>query len=60
MAAAVPGKRPREKRYFFSFIFSGCIDLILTWLRGGMKESREYMSALLETFIMDGASVLKP
>ena len=45
--------------YFFPFIFSGCIDLILTWLRGGIKESRQYMSDLLETFIMDGASVLR-
>ena len=35
--------------YFFSFIVAGCIDLILTWLRGGIKESRQYMSDLLET-----------
>lgn len=55
-----PGSDRAKNEYFFSFIFSGCIDLILTWLRGGMKESRKYMSALLETFIMDGASVLKP
>ena len=53
-------KSDRTKyEYFFSFIFSGCIDLILTWLRGGMKEPRSYMADLLELFMMNGAGVLR-
>ena len=44
--------------YFFSFIVSGCIGLMQTWLEGGKKESCESMAQLAERMIVHGVDVL--
>ncbi len=44
--------------YFFSFIVSGCIGLMQTWLEGGKKESCESMAQLAERMIVHGVGVL--
>jgi len=45
--------------YFSSFIVSGCIGLLQSWLGSGMKESPEHMALLAEQMIMSGIKVIQ-
>lgn len=45
--------------YFCSFIVAGNLNLALTWLRNGAKETPEEMAKLAGDFIMNGVGVLE-
>ncbi|HEY8420530.1 MAG TPA: TetR/AcrR family transcriptional regulator [Thermoclostridium sp.] len=45
--------------YFYSFIVSGCIGLLQSWLENGLKESPEHMALLVEQIIMTGIKVIE-
>lgn len=45
--------------YYYSFIVSGCIGLLQSWLETGLKESPEHMAALAEQMIMTGIKVIQ-
>lgn len=46
-----PGGKEDYYEYYYSFIASGCISLLLRWFDNGMKESPEHMAALAEKMI---------
>lgn len=45
--------------YYYSFIVSGCIGLLQSWLETGLKESPEHMASLAEQMIMTGIEVIQ-
>lgn len=45
--------------YYCSFIVSGCIGLLQSWLETGLRESPEYMADLAERMIMTGIKVIQ-
>ncbi|HHW68591.1 TetR/AcrR family transcriptional regulator [Defluviitalea raffinosedens] len=45
--------------YFSSFIVSGCIGLLQSWLDKGLKESPEHMAMLAEQMILTGIKVIQ-
>ncbi|MDO4545403.1 MAG: TetR/AcrR family transcriptional regulator [Bacillota bacterium] len=45
--------------YYYAFIFSGCLNLFMTWIEGGMKESQETIVKLAEGIMMRGVDVLR-
>lgn len=45
--------------YYYSFIVSGCIGLLQSWLETGFKESPEHMADLAEQMIMTGIKVIQ-
>ena len=45
--------------YYYSFIVSGCIGLLQSWLEAGLKESPEHMASLAEQMIMTGIKVIQ-
>lgn len=45
--------------YFYSFIVSGCIGLLQSWLENGLKETPEHMASLAEQIIMNGVKVIQ-
>lgn len=45
--------------YYYSFIVSGCIGLLQSWLETGLKESPERMADLAERMIMTGIQVIQ-
>lgn len=45
--------------YYYSFIVSGCIGLLQSWLETGLKESPEHMAKLAEQMIMTGIKVIQ-
>jgi AcrR family transcriptional regulator len=45
--------------YCYSFIVSGCIGLLQSWLEAGFKESPEQMAHLTEQIIMTGIKVIQ-
>lgn len=45
--------------YFYSFIVSGCIGLIQSWLEKGMPESPEHMAKLAQKMIQTGIQVIQ-
>jgi len=51
--------KSQDFEYFFSFIVSGCIGLLQSWLESGLKESPEYMALLAEKIIMNGIRVIE-
>lgn len=44
--------------YYYDFVVYGCMGLFKCWLRTGMKESPEEMSALAEKIIMGSIDIL--
>mgnify|MGYP000854483049 CR=1 FL=1 len=45
--------------YYYSFIVSGCIGVLQSWLERGLKESPEHMAKLAEQMIMTGIKVIQ-
>ncbi len=46
-----PNVKEEYCEYYYSFIASGCISLLLRWFDNGMTESPEHMAALAENMI---------
>ena len=47
------------KKYFYSFIVSGCIGLLQNWVENRMAKSPEQMASLAEQMIMTGIKIPK-
>lgn len=52
-------KKSQNFEYYYSFIVSGCIGLLQSWLETGFKESPEHMADLAEQMIMTGIKVIQ-
>jgi AcrR family transcriptional regulator len=46
----------KEIEYFYSYLLSGCMGLMIHWLNTGMKEPPEQMAKLTEIMILEGIS----
>lgn len=51
-------EKSKHFEYYFSFIASGFIGILQSWLDGGRKESPAEMAALAEQILTSGAAVL--
>ena len=46
--------------YFYSYCTSGCVEVITTWIRNGLKEDTQDIAKLLEEFILNGGLIFLP
>ena len=45
--------------YFYNFIVSGCIGVVESWLKNGVKESPEEISKIVSIIIVDGVKIIQ-
>ena len=45
--------------YFYNFIVSGSIGIVESWLKNGLKESPEEISAIVCDIILNGVDIIK-
>ncbi|WP_373484608.1 TetR-like C-terminal domain-containing protein [Acetobacterium sp.] len=45
--------------YFYSYLLSGCMGLMVHWLKTGMKEPPEQMATLTEAIILEGSNFIE-
>lgn len=57
-ACLYSGTDPDRYDIFYSYILSGCIGIIETWLFNGRKQSNDEIAAIAQDFILHGFSAL--
>lgn len=50
---------PKTFDYYYAFIVSGCVELLMKWLNSGMHESPENMASMAGQMILHGIKVLQ-
>ncbi len=58
-SVAYPLKDTAKYEYFYSFMLSGCMGMILNWAMNEFRESPEKLSHTAEDIIMKGIGMLK-
>ena len=58
-ACLYSGTDPDKYEIFYSYMLSGCIGIIETWLFSGRKQPTEDIAALTEDFILNGFAAME-